>query len=334
MKNIILLLISLFSYLTSFGQQYQRDNTYGIQYQRIKIDSALLLPFKDTSNASSVVVRPGMLIMNRIDSLLYVFNGSYWKPVSSGPETFYGNRPITLDVAGFLGVNPGSDTISTWLTNLFYPSQSPTASMTVTYNEITHQTDTVENMPSGADLDVVLNWTAGRQAATEPLSSIKIGNASQTFTQPSAPGTVSGTYDTVVVRNTNTTYTLTVTTTDSKSATATSRILWYSKRYWGFVDSINPDDATIQGLTQVYATSRTQTSKSISDPPSSEYICIAFPANLDASGVTQIWVNGLDQTGAFTKTTRSFTNASGYSQSYIIFVSNNPTASGINFELK
>jgi len=217
-------------------------------------------------------------------------------------------------------VAPSNTSAGAWIQNVFYQSQPPTSSLGGGTSLELHSAGTVSE---------TLNWGAGRQAATATLASIVVGGISQSFSQPSQGGTVTGTQSITLTYNTNTTYYNVVTTTDSKSATSSTSFVFYPKLYIGFVPSNSPSDADIIGVTNgnggVFATNFIA-SGSLSTPSASKYICIAYPASFGA--VNNIVINGLSVT--FNLTTRTFVNASGYSQSYNIYLSPNPTSGSVS----
>ena len=241
--------------------------------------------------------------------------------------------PITADIGGLSGVNPNSTNLTTWINSVFYPSQSPTSALTVSYDGTTDTIITLEKISSGPILPISLNWTAGRQAATQALSTIVVGGSTVTFTQPSSSASTFGTIMKNVTRNVNTTFTNTVSTTDFKSKVSTVAVNFAQKRYWGFVNTtyVNID---VLFLSSEFATARPKSLSSPVSPSGSQYFLIAFPASFDPTINCQIWVDGFNQTSAFNKTTASLTNAFGYVDSYIFYKSKYPTAGDISFEIK
>ncbi len=221
-----------------------------------------------------------------------------------------------------IGFNPGTNiTSNDFITNVFYQSQPPTATLT--------GGGTYEFTTAGSTART-LSWTAGRQAATSTLATVVVDGVSQTFTQPAQGASVSGNKNATVLHNTNTTYSNVVTTTDSKTATATTTFTYQNKIYAGFVTSNNPSDADIIAATGSsyvggqFSATRNQ-SGVLTTPSSSKYFVFVAPASY---GTPNIIINGLGVT--FNQTTRSFTNASGGISSYIIAVSPNPTAGQID----
>lgn len=92
------------------------------------------------------------------------------------------------------------------------------------------------------------------------------------------------------------------------------------KKYWGFTSVSSPTDANIRALSQQLSATLSTLTASFG-AQSATYLVYAYPASF--ADLTSIVVNGFPSLGAFTKTTRAFVNAQGYSQSYKIYVSNN-----------
>jgi len=232
---------------------------------------------------------------------------------------FNGNRPITGSVA--TGITPNTRDLIGFINAIFYPTQVPTASLT--------GGETRELMAAGADLNYTLSYTAGRQAATEPLASIVVAGNTKTFTQPSAPGTVSGTQAVTVVRNTNTTFTNTVTTTDGKQAQASTGVYWSAKFYYGFVSSATPSNSEVISMNGVFYSGGSY-SNTVATPSTAGRIAFAKPVNTGTFG--SIIINTfLQPSDNYTITTQSITNASGYTQDYYVLVFGTSTGGGYSF---
>ena len=95
-----------------------------------------------------------------------------------------------------------------------------------------------------------------------------------------------------------------------------------AKRYWGRSSGV-PNSATIiagAGGGVEFSGTKVKTGFSVTASGSNN-IYFAYPATLLA--LTAISVGGFDSFPAFTQNTVSFTNASGYVQSYFVYVSNN-----------
>jgi len=198
-------------------------------------------------------------------------------------------------------------------------SQNPTATLSGGFAQ--------ERLATGDNLTYTLNWGAGRQGAgtnilaTATLATITVAGTAESFTQPSAPGTVSGTQTVSIARNTTTSFNNTVTTTDGKSANAGTSFTFYDKRYLGWSETTTPTNDEI--LAAVYkdnsggTTSLTQVLAQIG---TAKYL---FYAN--TSTVSGVVVNGFPSTAAFSlNNSATVNNASGGTTTYHITVSNNP----------
>lgn len=223
-----------------------------------------------------------------------------------------------------VGTNPGTNLSGVdWIIATFYGLQPPTASLT--------GGGTFE-FTSASTLTSSLNWGAGRQGNTAPLTSIVVNSISQTFSQPTAPGTVTGTQPVTVPTNTNTTYSNVVTATGGLTATATTTYTYKQKYYIGFVNNNNPSNADIIAATGgtvggTFATTFV-TAGTLSTVAGSNYIVFAYPASF---GTATIKINGLAV--GYNLTVRAFTNASGYISSYNIYVSPFPTNAGVEYQV-
>ena len=193
---------------------------------------------------------------------------------------------------------------------------------------------------SASTRSVNLNWTAGRLGATStsnataPLSTITVGGVGQSFSQPSAPGTVSGTQAVTIPTNTNTTESIVVVTTDGKSASQSINIQSQYQLYVGYVSSSTPSDADIIAATGgnvggAFATTQNMTNPvTLAAPSGTLYTVICYPA---------IWGTSTIKIGGFATsyilTTRNFTNQTGNRVSSNIYVSPFPSAAAINYQI-
>jgi len=175
-----------------------------------------------------------------------------------------------------------------------------------------------------------LGWSAGRQAAgtnilaTNPLSSIIVAGTSQTFSQPAAGSSVSGSQSVTVTYNSNTTFTDTVKTTDGKSAIGYTYFSVYDKRFVGWAATSTPTNSEI--LAAVYQDNYGGTvplSTVLAQLGSDKYLFIVNTATINT-----IAINGFPSTAAFTlDSSKTFTNASGGTFTGYISVSINPFGS-------
>jgi len=329
MKKILLILSLLLITIYNYAQ------TSSASYSVVRIkDSMSLSGFfitlvsNDTTlaNASQKSLTTEYAVKN------YVTNH-----ISNASTLSYGGA-ITLQVSGLQGVNPNTTNIVNWINSVFYPTHAPTSSLTITYSASTSSNLILENT-SASTLNMTLNWSASRDASTDSLSSIVVATDTQTFSQPAQPGTVSGTQAITVNTNTTSTFNNIVTTTDGKSNTSIATVTFQNKWFYGFNSSNAFSNSLVHNLTNFFSTSRTagtssSSTLSMGTPSGSQYGWIAFDATLDAGNIDQIWVNGLNQTGQFTRSTVLYTNASGYITNYIIYVQNTPTSSTYSFYIK
>jgi hypothetical protein len=259
-----------------------------------------------------------------------VFDSGWYKLVDQ-PSTAGADSVITAGAITSLpeiAYNPGSNiSAAKWIQKTYYQTQIPLATLSGGVSQEIHSPGT---------FSATLSWSASRQAGTSPISSIVVAGSSQTFAQPDAPGTVSGTkIVTVVYNNSTTTFSNVVTTTDSKTASASTTFSFYSKRYWGRTSTpisyLYQSDPTVcnavilaiagggsdnLGSTKVFATPGPRVLAS-----GSNYIFIAYPAT---NGTLQsIKVGGFESINAFVRTTVNLTNASGYVQNYYVYCSVN-----------
>ena len=315
---IILLLIAQ----TSFGQIYQNMAQPGYKFSRARFDSVLTIP-TGLGNLKNITggQDTGQIRFNVSDSSVYVWNGRGWIKAGGGSTIITGGVVTSVPVVGT--ILPSNANINTWIDSAFYASQPPLAGLT--------GGGTFE-FTSASTVGRTLNWSATRQSATSPISTIVVAGSSQTFSQPGQGSTVSGTQPVTVTTNTTSNYSNIVTTTDGKTATATTTFTYRSKYYIGYVSSSSPSDANILAATggTVGGTFATNyfASGTLPNPASESYIVFAFPASF---GIPTVKIGGLAV--AFNLTTRSFVNASGFSVSYNILVSPFPTNSGVDYQI-
>ena len=112
----------------------------------------------------------------------------------------------------------------------------------------------------------------------------------------------------------------------SKSSSLT--ISTFANKYWGSSTSNSINDATLVAGTNEVASGKAKSTFTVPITEGSKYIFYAYPASLGA--LSSISVEGFGSLDAFTLTTRNVTNASGHSQSYNIYISNNNFASSVN----
>lgn len=296
---------------------------------------------------------------NSTDKKSYIYDGANWQIMSqdgangsgsTSASDFNGNRPITLGLSPFLNQNPGTNDIAEWIQKVFYPSQGPTAGLSMSFVNpetgatITTSPATVERMAAGADIPVTLTWTAGRQASTEPLASVTVAGASRIFTQPAQNASTTGNVTVSVTRNNNTSFSNQVVTTDGKTtSTIPSVSINFSwQRYYGFITlpsgsaTYTPTRNDILALSnRGFASSRVFESVELT-PTGEQHMMIAYPSAWDPgpSISAKIWIGGLESSGNFQRHVISFTNASGGNTSYVVYVLTNKTSGAIKFEVE
>ena len=302
----------LFSYSAN-AQYFPRANNYGSGDQRRYIDSTLFYPTGcGTPSLQGVDLHRSALFFDSCNHRLWVYD-----PKRAAWDSA---KNAATDSSIYLTVTGGNNRYVQIQT---YP---PLASLTGGGNFELHSAGTFSQ---------TLNWGATRQAATTGvfatanLSTIVVAGVTQTFSNPSAGGTVSGTQNVTVTWNSNNSYNNVVTTIDGKTATASTANNFYSTYYIGYVSSSSPSDANlIAGFNFLNTANSRVTSGTLSTPGGSSYIVFAFPASYGAATVT---INGLGV--GYNLTTRSVINASGYSQSYNIYVSPFATSSGVTYSI-
>jgi hypothetical protein len=273
--------------------------------------------YADTTaaNLSYIAGHPGAQIVTGNTLWVRDSTATKWLVGSGASGSIPAGVITTIPV---VGTNPGTN-LSTgdWITNTFYGSQPPTAILT---GGVTLE------LQSAATLNYTLNWTSGRQAATNPLSTIVVAGVNQTFTQPAQSASVSGTQAVSFAANTNVTYSNVTTTDDGKSATATTTFSFLPKRYYGWISDTTGigsgsfDDAIITALGSELSASKSK-SFSTGSPTGTQFLVYAYFST--AGALTQFDMNGFPSIDAMNSATRNFTNASGYTGEWIIYWSKN-----------
>ncbi len=171
--------------------------------------------------------------------------------------------------------------------------------------DITSFTNGVGTVEVGVTVNSIqLDWTINKAIASQVIS-LGIGSLSAALRTYTDNGTFTSTR----------TYALTVsdgTTVDN----ANTSVSFLHKRYWGVSANTSLNDGQVLALNSEFSTSRSQ-SRSFS--PSAQYIYFAYPTSFGAATFT---VNGLLNT-AWTLVQRSFINASGHSEPFNIYRSDN-----------
>lgn len=331
MKNIIFILL-LFISAASYGQTtlVERPQQVGTNRTlvkvpgRMKVDSLLYLPFRDTFNVN-VPSDEGGIVLRPDDNVIYRYDTTEqrWFPISgAGSEydtTFDATRPSTSSIIGLSGVTLGTKSIKATLQELIYPAQPPTVSLTGGI--------AMEYMSAGSPVNQTVSYTVGRQTNTAPLSSVVVAGQSITNfdNDVTPPHSQSGTVNVSIPRNTNTTYSITATAEDGKVATATTSFTWLARRYYGFVYDTTGGfasgalDATIRGLSNELNNSRTKGSGGSWNSGSPGGNAIYVYAWISTAGApSAIKMNGFDVLDTWKVISKTFTTSTGFTTTYYI----------------
>jgi hypothetical protein len=304
---IILLIASLFLFNFSFSQ-VKTDNQLNVQADSIK--NATTSGFNTATRIGTMYKDIIAAKINKGDSASYVTifkqksDSATLAAATNAKPTFGDIRQTVSDsLQGFIRLQ----------------TQNPTASL--------NSDSSYERRASGTGT-VILNYTAGRQAATAnaaataPISTIVVNGVSKTFTQPAVGASVSGTATATVTYNTNTTFTNVVTTTDTKTVAATRSINVFDKRYIGWAATTTPTDAEIRAaIAQDNSGGSGNYSANLAQLTSALYL---FEANtITCSSVV---LNGFPSTSNFNlNVSRTFTNSSGGQTTYYVSTITAPT---------
>jgi len=110
----------------------------------------------------------------------------------------------------------------------------------------------------------------------------------------------------------------------SSSLTYTPKL----RKYWGAFTSQDIPDANLINISQDWANGKAMSSFNIDITSGVKYIFYAYPASY--GDLENISVGGFDSFNAFNKITRNVTNASGYTESYNIYIAKNPSSETIS----
>jgi hypothetical protein len=240
---------------------------------------------------------------------LWIFDGQAWNMASGGEDTMDAGPFTSVPAVNF---NPGTHlTPKEIILAAFYRAQPPTATLSSSNG------GTQELMELGPALSFTLTWSAGRNNATKPIGAVTVAGIPQTFSQPAAGNSVSGTQVVQVPRNTTTTIQAIVTTEDNQTTTASVTIPWSARRYYGWLSSDTPTDAEILSLSSEFSSSTTKTYTQPGSTGEKHYVYV-YPASWGL--LTKLDFGGISAINAVLLTTRPLTNASGYTQAYNIYI--------------
>jgi len=179
-------------------------------------------------------------------------------------------------------------------------------------NTLTNSVGTVEIGSTVSN--VTVGWTISPTNATYALR--QLGGAGATNTITNNASTLA--FSNLSLSN-DTTWTLTVGDGQGVTNTATTAVLFQNYIIWGRSTNTTLDNAALQslhtsggGANRAFSTSR---NRSITLDGGGQYLYIAYPAGFGAATFT---VGGLPNS-AWTVSTNSYTNASGYATNYLIY---------------
>ncbi len=272
------------------------------------------------SDTSSKPVVPTMIYWQNtgVDSLFWYWNMVKWQKIGTGAtaDTQEGSigGPTTTNNPETIGFNPGTNiSADSFIRKAYYGILPPTATI---------GGGTTLELRSGGTVSATLSWSAGRQSNTPPLSTIVVASQSQSFSQPSPNGSVSGTQGVSVPANTTTSYSTVVTDNTGVQTVATTTFTYSGRKYYGWVTDTTgigtgTQDAVIRALTnQPFATTKSL-SVNTGTPTGTQFYVYVYPSSLGA--LTGFVFNGTPSLEAMSVATRTFTNALGYSQTYKLY---------------
>lgn len=248
--------------------------------------------------------------------------------VSTATPAFYGwdGFQSTAFSAGQTRANLGATTIGS---AVFTAANATAARQALGLQSYTNTlTNSVNDVEIGSTVsNVTIGWTIAPTDATYAVRTL-VG-ASQTNSITNNSSTLASTG---LALTSNTSWTLTVGDGLGATNTATTSVNFLNYMIWGRSTNTTLSNTTIQtldttggGASRAFATSR---SRSFTMDGGGQFIFIAYPAGFGSASFT---VGGLPNT-AFTLTTNSYTNASGYVTNYLIYRTDTiQNGTGINF---
>lgn len=233
---------------------------------------------------------------------------------------------LSFDLPGPTRTNLGATTIGS---AVFTAANATSARQALGLQSYTNTlTNSVNDVEIGSTVSgVTLGWTIAPTDATYAVRTLVGASQSNSITNNSSTLARTG-----LALTSNTTWTLTVGDGLGITNTATTSINFLNYMIWGRSANSTLSNAAIQtlhtnggGSSRAFATSR---SRLFTMDGGGQFIFIAYPAGFGSASFT---VGGLPNT-AFTLTTNSYTNASGYVTNYLIYRTDTiQNGTGINF---
>jgi hypothetical protein len=189
-------------------------------------------------------------------------------------------------------------------------------------------TNSVNDVEIGSTVsNVTIGWTIAPTDATYAVRTLVGASQTNSITNNSSTLARTG-----LALTSNTTWTLTVGDGLGVTNAATTSVNFLNYMIWGRSANTTLSNSNIQtlhtnggGSSRAFATSR---SRSFTMDGGGQFIFIAYPAGFGSASFT---VGGLPNT-AFTLTTNSYTNASGYVTNYLLYRTDTiQNGTGINF---
>lgn len=231
-----------------------------------------------------------------------------------------GSSALTADVTSNLAVGaipsgttlPEGTTFTEFAQKLLISEIAPTIGFSISksgnvlygtsYTE--KLTVNVTNIGTAKSIDTIAWYEGNTLLQTDTISSTTTGSWSYTM---STATTDSTTFKAII--------TYTKSDNNQTSSTKTASISFYYNKFYGAVNSLTPDEATVEALTTALGTSKGGT---YSFTTSAARICYAYPSSLGA--LTSIKDgNGFSLFDSFTRTTQTYTQ-NGTSVSYYLYV--------------
>lgn len=266
--------------------------------------------------------------------------------IGTASNSLYTNLlPTPTTIGGIAaGTTFSGVTIQQMFDKLLYPYQLPTLSLSPLVGK-----------EYGSSASITLSWSVVKK--TNNITGITVDGQSFTPTGNSQNGTKSslGTYSIPAPASTTNTFNMSVTDGTSTNTTSTS-FTWMNRIYWGAINltsignpdfglypgsasSINMTSSTIMGLTgagispgNLLSATKTKTYSAING--SGDYLIFAWPTSVASAYNPVFNVNGLQNT-AFTrvKTNWNFTNVTGFTTPYEVWISNTRQNSPLNIAI-
>lgn len=328
MKHILILLLLMSVSVSAFSQDDDSTKYTPIRGYGQKIDGRLwitkILHLPDTT------IKPGWkgaIATNADGSKVFVLNDNLaWQEVGSSANALIPGGPVhTLPS---IGDDYGTNiTVQQFITSAFYGSSKPIAGLSG---------GTTLELTGNSFVTQTLSWSASRQQYTDSIATITVAGTAQGFTQPAAPGTVTGSKQVSVPANVTTTYKNVVITVSGKADSASTVFAFAPGRYEGWISDTTGisggsfDDSQLYTLTKTLTASKSTGTHSTANPSGSQFYVFLYAAG--AGSLSQFVFNGIPALDGMRYVVRNFTNALGHTQQYYIYWTNNiqSTASQIS----